>query len=292
MCHHGRRSALCPSRRSGRSPSAPAAVTPRASTPSSAPWSSPRSTRAGSATASATATTACSCPRTTRRAASFRLTPASVAGITHLGGTILGTTNRGNPTQFPVLQPDGSFIEVDRTDELVERFNAAGLDALITVGGDGSLSIGYALAQQGAARGRRAEDHRQRPRPHVHDVRLRHGRVVRHRVPGPPAHHRDLAPPHHGGRGHGPLRRLDRPARRASPATPTSSSSPRSPTTSRRSPRSSASASARAAPTRSSSWPRARRPVGGEVSVLGQGGRPGREAGRRRREGRAPSSRR
>ena len=77
------------------------------------------------------------------------LTPASVAGITHLGGTILGTTNRGSPTQFPVLQPDGSFIETDRTDELVERFNAAGLDALVTVGGDGSLSIGYTLAQKG-----------------------------------------------------------------------------------------------------------------------------------------------
>ena len=79
----------------------------------------------------------------------FPLTPASVAGITHLGGTILGTTNRGNPMRFPVPQPDGSYVEVDRTDELVERFNAAGLDALITVGGDGSLSIGYALAQKG-----------------------------------------------------------------------------------------------------------------------------------------------
>jgi len=77
------------------------------------------------------------------------LTPASVAGITHLGGTIIGTTNRGNPMQFPVPQSDGSFIEIDRTDELVERFNAAGLDALITVGGDGSLSIGYALAKKG-----------------------------------------------------------------------------------------------------------------------------------------------
>jgi phosphofructokinase-like protein len=77
------------------------------------------------------------------------LTPGSVAGITHLGGTILGTTNRGSPTHYPVPQPDGSILEVDRTDELVERFNAAGLDALITVGGDGSLSIGYALARKG-----------------------------------------------------------------------------------------------------------------------------------------------
>jgi 6-phosphofructokinase 1 len=77
------------------------------------------------------------------------LTCESVAGITHLGGTILGTTNRGNPQRFPVQQPDGSIVELDRSDELVERFNDAGLDALITVGGDGSLQIGYALAQKG-----------------------------------------------------------------------------------------------------------------------------------------------
>ncbi len=77
------------------------------------------------------------------------LTRESVAGITHLGGTILGTTNRGNPMKFPVEQPDGSHIEVDRTDELVEAFEKLGLDALVTVGGDGSLSIGYALARKG-----------------------------------------------------------------------------------------------------------------------------------------------
>jgi 6-phosphofructokinase 1 len=73
----------------------------------------------------------------------------SVSGITHLGGTILGTTNRGNPTAFPVRQPDGSYVEVDRTDELVELFHAADIDALITIGGDGSLSIGHTLATKG-----------------------------------------------------------------------------------------------------------------------------------------------
>ena len=77
------------------------------------------------------------------------LTRESVSGITHLGSTILGTTNRGNPTAFPTLQPDGSILEVDRTGELVERFNQAGLDALITIGGDGSPSIGYQLACKG-----------------------------------------------------------------------------------------------------------------------------------------------
>ncbi len=77
------------------------------------------------------------------------LTRRSVAGITHLGGTILGTTNRGNPTKYPVKQPDGTFLEVDRSDELVQRFADAGVDALVTVGGDGSLSIGYHLASRG-----------------------------------------------------------------------------------------------------------------------------------------------
>jgi phosphofructokinase-like protein len=77
------------------------------------------------------------------------LTRRSVAGILHLGGTILGTTNRGNPTKFPVLQPDGTWAEVDRTEELIQRFRDAGIDALVTVGGDGSLSIGYHLACNG-----------------------------------------------------------------------------------------------------------------------------------------------
>jgi 6-phosphofructokinase 1 len=77
------------------------------------------------------------------------LTRESVAGIAHLGGTILGTTNRGNPMTFPVVQPDGGVREVDRTDELVERFRAHGFDALVTVGGDGSMSIANALNRRG-----------------------------------------------------------------------------------------------------------------------------------------------
>ena len=47
-----------------------------------------------------------------------------VRGIVHLGGTILGTTNRGSPIAFPVRQPDGSYVEVDRTDEIVKLFAA------------------------------------------------------------------------------------------------------------------------------------------------------------------------
>jgi len=73
----------------------------------------------------------------------------SVRGISHLGGTILGSTNRGNPTAYPVQQDDGSWIEIDRTEELVQRFADAGIDALVTIGGDGSLTIGNHLYEAG-----------------------------------------------------------------------------------------------------------------------------------------------
>lgn len=79
----------------------------------------------------------------------FRLTREKVRGIVHLGGTILGTTNRGNPLHFPLHMPDGTIREVDRTDEILEFFAKRELDALISVGGDGSLTIANALAERG-----------------------------------------------------------------------------------------------------------------------------------------------
>ncbi|MGE5695060.1 MAG: 6-phosphofructokinase [Candidatus Sericytochromatia bacterium] len=77
------------------------------------------------------------------------LTRDAVRGILPRGGTILGTTNRGNPTAYPVMQPDGSYVEVDRTEELVQLFRARDIDALVTAGGDGSLAIAYRLCQAG-----------------------------------------------------------------------------------------------------------------------------------------------
>lgn len=77
------------------------------------------------------------------------LTRERVRGITHLGGTILGTTNRGNPLSYPIQQADGTWIEIDRSDELVASFHAHGIDALIAIGGDGSLYIANVLAQKG-----------------------------------------------------------------------------------------------------------------------------------------------
>ena len=79
----------------------------------------------------------------------FDLNRESVRGIVHTGGTIIGTTNRGNPIAFPVEQPDGSWLEVDRSEELIAQFAAHDIDALITIGGDGTLAIGHHLHQAG-----------------------------------------------------------------------------------------------------------------------------------------------
>ena len=77
------------------------------------------------------------------------LTREAVRGIGHLGGTILRTTNRGNPFFFPVRLADGSYQPVDRSVELVENAARLGIDAIITIGGDGSLTIANRLFGMG-----------------------------------------------------------------------------------------------------------------------------------------------
>ncbi|MEO6443958.1 MAG: ATP-dependent 6-phosphofructokinase [Gemmatimonadaceae bacterium] len=77
------------------------------------------------------------------------LTPDAVRGIAHLGGTILRTTNRGNPFCFPVRQGDGTFAEVDRSDEIFGATQRLGIDAMVTIGGDGSLAIAQRLYERG-----------------------------------------------------------------------------------------------------------------------------------------------
>ncbi len=77
------------------------------------------------------------------------LGPDEVRGITHVGGTILGTTNRSSPFKWPVPQGDGTVKEVDRSDELLAAFRAHGFDALIMIGGDGSLNIARQLYDKG-----------------------------------------------------------------------------------------------------------------------------------------------
>lgn len=70
------------------------------------------------------------------------LTDNDVAGILHRGGTILGTTNRDNPFRYAVEQ-DGQLAFEDRSEQCIEIMKKRGLDALILIGGDGSLNIAY-----------------------------------------------------------------------------------------------------------------------------------------------------
>ena len=65
--------------------------------------------------------------------------------LLRMAGTVLGSTNQGDPFDYPL--PDGS--RSDRSDEVIEGFRQLGLDALIGIGGDGSLAILRRLAQQG-----------------------------------------------------------------------------------------------------------------------------------------------
>lgn len=76
------------------------------------------------------------------------LTLESVRGILPRGGTILGTTNRGNPFDFPV-EREGKITHMDISDRVVENIRALGIDALIAVGGEGSLKIALDLSKKG-----------------------------------------------------------------------------------------------------------------------------------------------
>ena len=76
-----------------------------------------------------------------------------VRGIMRLGGTILGTANRGNPFAFPTRDPNTGAIEAkDRSADVVRRFREEGFDALIAVGGDGSLRLAERLLAAGIPR--------------------------------------------------------------------------------------------------------------------------------------------
>ncbi len=78
-----------------------------------------------------------------------RLDRKAVRGITHLGGTILGTTNRGNPLKYPVTDAAGHVTLVDRSQDVVDGLTRHRIDALIAIGGDGSLDIAHQLSKKG-----------------------------------------------------------------------------------------------------------------------------------------------
>ncbi|MBI9084852.1 MAG: ATP-dependent 6-phosphofructokinase [Desulfobacterales bacterium] len=78
-----------------------------------------------------------------------RLTPDRVRRISSTGGTILGTTNKGNPFEMPVTNAAGEVEIRDVSDRVVENFKRLRFDCLVAVGGDGSLEIAYRFFQKG-----------------------------------------------------------------------------------------------------------------------------------------------
>jgi len=76
------------------------------------------------------------------------LTQAHVSGILTIGGTILGTSNRADPFRVPVVKGKKVFYE-DHSDRAIEHFRQWGLDVLVAVGGDGTLSIANKLCKKG-----------------------------------------------------------------------------------------------------------------------------------------------
>lgn len=76
----------------------------------------------------------------------IRLTPKDVADITSTGGTILGSTNKGNPFAMPVENIAGDIQIRDLSDRVMKNFNRMGFSCHIAVGGDGSLEIAHRFA--------------------------------------------------------------------------------------------------------------------------------------------------
>ncbi len=72
-----------------------------------------------------------------------------VAGIHYQGGTILQTTNKGGPFAWPFKNKKGEWEYVDRSEEMIRKLSYLGIEAVISIGGDGSQRISQRLFEQG-----------------------------------------------------------------------------------------------------------------------------------------------
>src|SRR5512146_335628 len=73
---------------------------------------------------------------------------SDVSGILPRGGTILGTTNRGNPFHYTMVE-NGQEVTKDLSDVVICNARRHGIDAMIVVGGDGTQNIGLQLHRKG-----------------------------------------------------------------------------------------------------------------------------------------------
>ncbi|GAB6909976.1 6-phosphofructokinase 2 [Desulfosarcina cetonica] len=79
----------------------------------------------------------------------MELTVSGTKDILTLGGTILGTTNKGNPFEFREYDDAGNIRVSNYADKAIENFHQLGLDCLFVIGGEGTLEIGYKFFQKG-----------------------------------------------------------------------------------------------------------------------------------------------
>ena len=76
------------------------------------------------------------------------MTPETIRGILPKGGTLLRTTNRGNPFEYPIID-DGRVRCIDRSEEVIDNIRALGIDGIVAIGGDGTLRIAQRLCDMG-----------------------------------------------------------------------------------------------------------------------------------------------
>ena len=126
------------------------------------------------------------------------LDEARVRDLVARGGTILGAVNRGNPFVRVVENADGTVDYVDTSGEALARMERHGHRRADRRGRrwhDGDCAK---AGRARRARGRRAQDHRQRPEPDRRDLRLRHGDPDGDRSARQAANHRRKPSPRHG----------------------------------------------------------------------------------------------
>ncbi|MEN6386956.1 MAG: ATP-dependent 6-phosphofructokinase [Phycisphaerales bacterium] len=83
-----------------------------------------------------------------------RIRPVSYSDVSHIldiGGTILGSNNTTNPTKYPVTGKDGKVVFKDMSDVCYKTLKQKGIDALICIGGDGTMTSAEKLAERGLA---------------------------------------------------------------------------------------------------------------------------------------------
>ena len=79
----------------------------------------------------------------------FRMDLKTIRGILPKGGTILGTSNRGNPFKYPIKTKHGIEL-TDVSNKILSTLLRNGIDGLVVIGGDGTLNIAHTLYEKGA----------------------------------------------------------------------------------------------------------------------------------------------